>query len=66
MSSQQEQQRQNLKLTHKSNSCEKQKQQSQYLTALQIAKSFPRVKYYYSKIYCCQLLPVATKFHLTF
>lgn len=45
-SQQQEQQRQNLKSTHtKSNSCEKtKKKQSQYLTAIQIAKSFPRVK----------------------
>ena len=60
MSSQQEQQRQNLKSTHKSNSCEKQKQ-SQYLTALQITKSFPRVKNIIIPksiaASCCQLLP---------
>ena len=66
MSSQQEQQRQNLKLTHKSNSCENKKQQSQYLTALQIAKSFPRVKIL---LFQNLLLPVAAscyQFHLTF
>ena len=60
---QQKQQRQILKLTHtKSNSCEKtKKKQSQYLTALQIAKSFPRVKNIIIPksiaASCCQLLP---------
>lgn len=61
-SQQQKQQRQILKLTHtKSNFAKNKKKQSQYLTAIQIAESFPRVKNIIIPksiaASCCQLLP---------